>query len=55
MNKRKLLRLLLLAGADEALTYGACADLVHALDEAVVEEIASWQAVFGAKHLTLPA
>lgn len=46
---------LLLAGADEALTYGACADLVHALDEAVVEEIASWQAVFGAKHLTLPA
>ena len=25
--------------------------LAHALDEAVVEEIASWQSVFGAKHL----
>jgi hypothetical protein len=46
---------LLLSGAPEALTYAATADLVHALDEAVVEEIASWQAVFGAKHLALPA
>lgn len=46
---------LLLSGADDAVTYAAVADLVHALDEAVVEEIASWQAVFGAKHLALPA
>lgn len=46
---------LLLAGTDEALTYAAAADLVHALDEAVVDEIESWQAVFGAKHLSLPA
>jgi hypothetical protein len=46
---------LLLSGAESALTYGAAADLIHALDEAVVEEIASWQAVFGAKHLALPA
>ena len=46
---------LLLSGADSALTYAATADLIHALDEAVVEEIASWQAVFGAKHLALPA
>ncbi len=46
---------LLLAGAPSALTYAAAADLIHALDEAVVEEIASWQAVFGAKHLSLPA
>lgn len=46
---------LLLSGADTALTYAAAADLMHALDEAVVEEIASWQAVFGAKHLALPA
>jgi hypothetical protein len=46
---------LLLSGAPEALTYAAAADLIHALDEAVVEEIASWQAVFGAKHLALPA
>lgn len=46
---------LLLSGAPEALTYAAAADLIHALDEAVVEEIASWQSVFGAKHLALPA
>lgn len=46
---------LLLSGAEAALTYSATADLIHALDEAVVEEIASWQAVFGAKHLALPA
>jgi hypothetical protein len=46
---------LLLSGADSALTYAAAADLVHALDEAVVDEIAGWQAVFGGKHLALPA
>lgn len=46
---------LLLSGAPAALTYAAAADLIHALDEAVVDEIASWQAVFGAKHLALPA
>ena len=46
---------LLLSGDERALTYAAAADLIHALDEAVVEEIASWQAVFGAKHLSLPA
>jgi len=46
---------LLLSGAPSALTYAATSDLIHALDEAVVEEIASWQAVFGAKHLSLPA
>jgi hypothetical protein len=46
---------LLLAGSDKGLTYAAAADLMHALDEAVVEEIESWQSVFGAKHLALPA
>lgn len=46
---------LLLAGAESGLTYAAAADLMHALDEAVVEEIESWQSVFGAKHLALPA
>lgn len=46
---------LLLSGADSALTYAAAADLMHALDEAVVDEIESWQSVFGAKHLALPA
>lgn len=46
---------LLLSGDPSGLTYAAAADLLHALDDAVVEEIASWQAVFGAKHLALPA
>ena len=46
---------LLLSGAPAALTYAAAADLMHALDEAVVDEIESWQSVFGAKHLALPA
>jgi hypothetical protein len=46
---------LLLSGDPRALTYAAAADLIHALDEAVVEEIAGWQAMFGAKHLALPA
>lgn len=46
---------LLLSGAESGLTYQAAADLVHAVDEAVVDEIESWQAVFGAKHLALPA
>lgn len=46
---------LLLSGGETALTYAAAADLMHALDEAVVDEIESWQSVFGAKHLALPA
>ncbi len=46
---------LLLSGDEGALTYAAAADLIHALDEAVVDEIESWQSVFGAKHLALPA
>lgn len=46
---------LLLSGAETGLTYAAAADLMHALDEAVVGEIESWQSVFGAKHLALPA
>ena len=46
---------LLLSGTPQALTYEAAAALVHAVDEAVVDEIESWQAVFGAKHLALPA
>ena len=46
---------LLLSGDESTLTYAAAADLMHALDEAVVDEIESWQSVFGAKHLALPA
>lgn len=46
---------LLLTGSEHALTYAAASELVRALDETVVGEIESWQAVFGAKHLALPA
>lgn len=46
---------LLLSGSPEALHYEAAADLLRTVDEAVVDEIESWQAVFGGKHLALPA
>ncbi len=46
---------LLLANSAVTLSYREVTDLVRDMDEAVVEEIASWQAVFGAKHLELPA
>lgn len=44
----------LAAGKDEALTYARVADLARAVDETVVTEIESWQAVFAAKHITVP-
>ena len=47
------LRLLLAAGS-YPIDYGAVSDLVHRIDEIVVSEIESWQAVFGGKHLSLP-
>ena len=46
---------LLLAAPPEALDYAEIADLAHAADEIVVSEIESWQAVFGGKHVTVPA
>lgn len=46
---------LLLSGDGERLTYRAASDVVRLVDETVIEEIASWQSVFGAKHLSLPA
>lgn len=46
---------LLLGGDPFMLTYRAVADLVHALDDAVIDEISGWQAMFGAKPLALPA
>jgi hypothetical protein len=45
---------LLLAAPDGELDYGRVADLAHAMDEAVVSEIESWQAVFGGKNVTVP-
>lgn len=46
---------LLLAGGEAAIDYATVAELAHRIDEIVVDEIESWQAVFGGKHLALPA
>lgn len=46
---------LLLENGESAIDYAAVAELAHRLDEIVVDEIESWQAVFGGKHLALPA
>ena len=46
---------LLLKGAESRMTYHSASELVRAVDAIVVEEIESWQAVYGAKHLALPA
>jgi hypothetical protein len=45
---------LLLAAPDRELDYGRVADLAHAMDNVVVSEIESWQAVFGGKNVTVP-
>jgi hypothetical protein len=45
---------LLLAAPDAELDYGRVADLAHAMDEVVVSEIESWQAVFGGKNVSVP-
>ena len=46
---------LLLSGDPLRLTYRAVSKVVQGVDEIVIAEIESWQAVFGAKHLALPA
>ncbi len=46
---------LLLSGDPERLTYGAASELARTVEQIVVSEIESWQAVFGSKHLSLPA
>ena len=46
---------LLLSAPDEALSYGQVAELAHGADQIVVAEIENWQAVFGGKHITVPA
>jgi hypothetical protein len=45
---------LLLAGDESRLNYGLVADLANAVDDIVVTEIESWQAVFGGKHVAVP-
>lgn len=46
---------LLLSGDPARLTFRAASELVQSIDEIVLAEIESWQSVFGAKHLALPA
>lgn len=46
---------LLLAAPERAMTYAAVSEMAHAIDDVVFEEVESWQAVFGGKHLALPA
>ncbi len=46
---------LLLAAPDGGLDHGSAADLAHVVDDIVVSEIENWQAVFGGKHITVPA
>ena len=45
----------LLAGPDEAIDYEGVSRLAHGVDEIVVGEIESWQAVFSGKPMALPA
>lgn len=44
----------LLAGPEAALDYGQVADLAREVDETVINEIESWQAVFAGKHVAVP-
>ena len=37
-----------------AIDYARVSDLAHAIDDIVVDEIESWQAVFAGKHVTVP-
>jgi hypothetical protein len=41
--------------AEATLDYGSVTDLAQAADDIVVTEIENWQAVFGGKHISVPA
>jgi hypothetical protein len=45
----------LLAGPEAAIDYAGVSRLAHEIDDVVVAEIESWQAVFSGKHIALPA
>lgn len=45
---------LLLQAGDDRLDYARVAELAHATDDIVVDEIENWQAVFGGKHIAVP-
>ncbi|HOY76908.1 MAG TPA: hypothetical protein PLN33_03820 [Hyphomonadaceae bacterium] len=44
----------LLEGPEAALDYGQVAELAREVDETVINEIESWQAVFAGKHVAVP-
>jgi len=44
----------LLAGPESAIDYAGVSRLAHEIDDIVVSEIESWQAVFSGKHIALP-
>ncbi|MEY2757589.1 MAG: hypothetical protein RIR33_1367, partial [Pseudomonadota bacterium] len=44
----------LLESPVDAVEYGQVADLARAVDDVVVGEIESWQAVFAGKHVAVP-
>jgi hypothetical protein len=44
----------LLSGAEPRLRYAQVASLAHALDDLVIAEIESWQAVFAVKNMAVP-
>lgn len=46
---------LLLEGAESQITYTSVSAMAHAIDDIVIDEIENWQAVFGGKHVALPA
>lgn len=45
---------ILLKAEDSEINYARVSALAHAVDEVVISEIESWQAVFGGKHITVP-
>jgi hypothetical protein len=45
---------ILLAGPEDLISYAHIAELAHATDDVVVNEIENWQSVFGGKNITVP-
>jgi hypothetical protein len=44
----------MLGAGESEIDYDSVSRLAHAMDDVVVAEIESWQAVFGGKHITVP-
>jgi hypothetical protein len=43
-----------LAGPEQFISYAQVAELMHAKDDVVVNEIENWQSFFGKKNITVP-